>query len=203
MGARIDSPIARVPSKSRYVQPIYTHQMPPRGRGGSAPPRSTHRGRGAPQQSTCANGLRFSRVVVGQAAGLVRGTSVYGNVPHEGVSRACARTDRPTKWCRRGRWRRPRRRRCRREPAPGRLRQGARAKHRRAVDRGQHSARGSDLPSPGGLPTFRSNRLDRPEPSQHAPLLPATPTTRLGPSASRRPETRKSSARLRVVGAGS
>ena len=63
--------------------------------------------------------------------------------------------------------------------------------------------RGSDLPSPGGLPTFRSNRLDRPEPSQHAPLLPATPTTRLGPSASRRPETRKSSARLRVVGAGS
>jgi len=150
-----------------------------------------------PAQTGCAS--------QGWWSGKLRGSfeGPLSNVPHEGVSRACARTDRPTKRCRRGRWRRPRRRRCRREPAPGRLRQGARARHRRAVDRGQHSARGSDLPSPGGLPTFRSNRLDRPEPSQYAPLLPATPTTRLGPSASRRPETRKSSARLRVVGAGS
>ena len=145
-----------------------------------------------PAQTGCAS--------QGWWSGKLRGSfeGPLSNVPHEGVSRACARTDRPTKRCRRGRWR----------PAPeaqvpARACTGKTEAGRAREDRGQHSARGSDLPSPGGLPKFRSNRLDRPEPSQHAPLLPATPTTRLGPSASRRPETRKSSARLRVVGAGS
>ena len=75
-----------------------------------------------PAQTGCAS--------QGWWSGKLRGSfeGPLSNVPHEGVSRACARTDRPTKRCRRGRWRRPRRRRCRREPAPGRLRQGARGK---------------------------------------------------------------------------
>jgi len=38
------------------------------------------------------------------------------------------------------------------------------------------------------VPTFRSNRPDRAEPSQHAPPLPVGPTARLGPSARRRAE---------------
>eukprot|EP00964_Phaeocystis_antarctica_P125945 scaffold89644_cov45-Phaeocystis_antarctica.AAC.1 len=45
-----------------------------------------------------------------------------------------------------------------------------------------------DLPRRAGPPTFRSDRPDRSEPSQHAPLLPAVPTARLGPSARRRAE---------------
>ena len=200
MGARIDSPIARVPS-SRYVQPIHSSDAAKgEGREGTATEHTSRPG------SSTAIDLR-KRVALlkggGRASCGARSRDLSLTYHTRGcLGRVLAPIDR-----RRGAEEeggvRPRRRRCRREPAPGRLRQGARARHRRAVDRGQHSARGSDLPSPGGLPTFRSNRLDRPEPSQHAPLLPATPTTRLGPSASRRPETRKSSARLRVVGAGS
>ena len=131
MGARIDSPIARVPSsRSPDTFSLYSSEMPPRGRGGSAPPRSTHRGRGAPQQSTCANGLRFSRVVVGQAATSCGARSRDLSLTYHTrgcLGRVLAPIDR-----RRGAEEeggvRPRRRRCRREPAPGRLRQGARGK---------------------------------------------------------------------------
>ena len=41
----------------------------------TARPRSTRRGRGAPQQATCTNGLRASRAVAGQAVGLHQNTT--------------------------------------------------------------------------------------------------------------------------------
>jgi len=207
VGARINSPIARVPS-SRYVQPIHSSDAAK----GEGRERTATEHTSRPGSSTAID-LR-KRVALLKGGGRASCGARSRDLSLTYHTRGCL-----------GRVLAPidRRRGAEEEGGvgPGGAGAGAslhredwgRARARGTAERstevstapggGGGGGRGSDLPSPGGLPTFRSNRLDRPEPSQHAPLLPATPTTRLGPSASRRPETRKSSARLRVVGAGS
>jgi len=131
---------------------------------------------GSPQG--CTNGLPARTGCARQ--GQWRGHTSSGG--GEGACWELAPIDR-RRGCRKGRWRRPRRRRCRREPAPG---GGAPPSGRQP----QYSALRlrSDLPRRAGLPTLRPHRPDRSEPSQHAPPLPVARTTRLGPSARRRAE---------------
>jgi len=147
------------------------------------------RGRGAPEQTTCANGLRASRAVAGQAAGLARGPLFTQGVRRE-HEKSAAPIDRGREMPTRKMASAPE------ASAPARActarGRGAGAPARGAAERREGSAHSAPLRSVAicrvevGLPTFRSNRPGRSEPPQHAPLLPAVPTTRLGPSARRR-----------------
>ena len=143
----------------------------------------------APEQTTCANGLRASRAVAGQAAGLARGPLFTQGVRRE-HEKSAAPIDRGREMPTRKMASAPE------ASAPARAYtargRGAGAPARGAAERREGSAHSAPLRSVAicrvevGLPTFRSNRPGRSEPPQHAPLLPAVPTTRLGPSARRR-----------------
>ena len=143
----------------------------------------------APEQTTCANGLRASRAVAGQAAGLARGPLFTQGVRRE-HEKSAAPIDRGREMPTRKMASAPE------ASAPARActarGRGAGAPARGAAERREGSAHSAPLRSVAicrvevGLPTFRSNRPGRSEPPQHAPLLPAVPTTRLGPSARRR-----------------
>ena len=118
----------------------------------AARPRSTRRGRGAPQQATCTNGLGASRAVAGQAVGLHQNTtSGRGG----GLVGRCSHRSTDEKRCRRGRWRRTRGCRCRREPPPegggrARARGAARAAAQRLCAPAGRPARGE----PGCRPFY-------------------------------------------------
>ena len=151
------------------------------------------RGRGAPEQTTCANGLRASRAVAGQAAGLARGPLFTQGVRRE-HEKSAAPIDRGREMPTRKMASAPE------ASAPARActarGRGAGAPARGAAERREGSAHSAPLRSVAicrvevGLPTFRPHRPDRSEPSQHAPPLPVARTTRLGPSARRRAESR-------------
>ena len=94
-----------------------------------------------------------------------------------------ARTDRPTKrsgGCRRGRWRRPRRRWRRHEPAPG-SGGGTSARRHRRLTRSECTPLRlrSDLPSGGGLPICPTTSGHPPTLHLTAPSLPVAHPPRL------------------------
>ena len=160
----------------------------------TARPRSTRRGRGAPQQATCTNGLGASRAVAGQAVGLHQNTT-SGRGGEGALVERCSHRSTET------------RRDADEEGgvAPGGAGAGA-SRHREAAgrrarareappERRAHSSplrlRG-DCARRAGLTRAGEDLRRAPEPRQHAPLFPAAPASRLGPLARRRAEAPES-----------
>ena len=128
--------------------------------------------RGAPQQATCAKGVdaRQGRWR-GQAGGLRQNTTSGGGVRGDrGQVEPCAHRSTDERRCRRGRWRRPRGRRCRREPPPG---GGGRARAREAPPGRQLTSAFAPAKRPArSEPGWRGG--GRPAPSARAPAARAT-----------------------------
>ena len=135
------------------------------------------RGRGAPEQTTCANGLRTSRAVAGQAAGLARGPLFTQGVRRE-HEKSAAPIDRGREMPTRKMASAPE------ASAPARActarGRGAGAPARGAAERREGSAHSAPLRSVAicrvevGLPTFRSDPAD-PSPRSTRRSSPRSP----------------------------
>ena len=154
----------------------------------TARPRSTRRGRGAPQQATCTNGLRASRAVAGQAVGLHQNTTSGGEGGASGA--LLAPIDRREEM--------PKRKVASHPEAPvparaatGRRRARARARRRPSGSIAPLRLRG-DLREASRAADLSILSLYRPEPPQHAPPFPAAPASSLGLSARRQAEAPES-----------